>query len=110
MGITNKLVGTENTSLGKSVAAFDTVPDPEDHDDDVEQFAAFIRATKVPPRDASQSSPDAVAGSKLFNAIGCSICHTPSISTPSAGTVLNGGARTLPAELGPKIDHPLTAF
>jgi CxxC motif-containing protein (DUF1111 family) len=110
MGITNRLVGMENTSLGKSVAAFDNVPDPEDEDNDVDQFAAFIRSTKVPPRDASQSSADAIAGGKLFNAIGCNICHTPSITTSSVGTVINGGAFTVPAALGNKVIHPYSDF
>ena len=41
MGITNRLVGTENTSLGQPVAAFDTVVDPEDTEKDIDQFAAI---------------------------------------------------------------------
>src|SRR5262245_12840915 len=60
VGITSPLQPTENTSMGNSVTAFDTVPDPEDPAKpsapfgvDVEAFARFIRATKVPPRDAT---------------------------------------------------------
>jgi len=49
MGITSPLQPTENTSLGRSVAAFDTVADPEDDGDDIEVFARFMRATKAPP-------------------------------------------------------------
>src|SRR6478672_10192651 len=58
MGITSPLQPTENTSNGVSVAAYDTVADPEDHATtadpngvDVGAFARFVRSTKVPPRD-----------------------------------------------------------
>src|SRR5262249_33527269 len=48
MGITSPLQPTENTSNGNSVAAFDTVPDPEDaNGDDVALFAQFMRSTKA---------------------------------------------------------------
>src|SRR5438034_8526371 len=35
------------SSLGRSVAAFDRVPDPDNNGDDVKAFARFMRATKV---------------------------------------------------------------
>ena len=54
MGITNPFDGNggtvENNSLGASVAAFDTVADPEDDGADVEAFANFMRATRAPGR------------------------------------------------------------
>jgi CxxC motif-containing protein (DUF1111 family) len=111
IGITNRLVPTENTSMGNSVAAFDTVPDPEDTENDIDAFTLFMRATKVPPRDtALAATADAIAGSNLFNAIGCNICHTTSITTSAVGTVINGGAFTIPAALGNKIIHPFSDF
>jgi CxxC motif-containing protein (DUF1111 family) len=123
IGITNRLLLKENTSLGNSVAAYDTVSDAtlcadgssrvcgEDPEQDIEAFAAFMRATKAPPRDAALAgTADAVAGSNLFNAIGCNICHTPSITTAAVGTVINGGALTVGAALGNKIIHPYGDF
>jgi CxxC motif-containing protein (DUF1111 family) len=111
IGITNRLVGTENTSLGLSVAAFDSVAEPEDTDGDVDQFAAFMRSTKAPPRDATLAkSADALAGEKLFSQIGCGICHVASITTSSPGTSVNGGAFTVPSALGSKIIHPYSDF
>lgn len=128
-GITNRFNLTENTSLGNSVAAFDPVPDNqpcasnpsancgEDGDEDINAFARFMRATKAPPRgpgaeDGSNGSPnsDIVAGSNLFNSIGCAVCHVRSMTTSPAGTVINGGAFTVPAALGNKIIHPLSDF
>ena len=111
IGITNRLQPTENTSLGNSVAAFDTVADPEDTTNDIDAFANFMRATKAPPRDAALAgTADAVAGSNLFNQIGCSICHVTSITTSATGTSINGGALTVPAALGNKIIHPYGDF
>jgi CxxC motif-containing protein (DUF1111 family) len=112
MGITSRLQPTENTSLGRSVLEFDFVADPEDaNKNDIDEFAAFMRATKAPPRDAAlAATPDAVAGSALFNQVGCNICHTRSITTSPAGTVINGGALTVGQALGNKIIHPFSDF
>jgi len=117
MGITSRLNPTENTSVGRSVAAFDDVPDPEDVPDpgedeaDIDLFTTFMRATKAPPRDtALAATAAAVAGSTLFNQIGCNICHVRDITTAPAGTLINGGAFTVPAALGNKIIHPFSDF
>src|SRR5262245_12364867 len=125
MGITNRFNLTENTSLGRSVgfgSGFDPVADNapcanppgtcgEDPDDDIVAFAEFMRATKAPPRDAAlAATADAVAGSNLFSAIGCNICHVRNITTAAVGTVINGGALTVDAALGNKIIHPFSDF
>jgi CxxC motif-containing protein (DUF1111 family) len=111
MGITSRLLRTENTSMGQSVADFDEVADPEDVDNDIDQFAAFMRATKAIPRDtALAATADAITGSQLFDQIGCGICHTRTIVTAPAGTVINGGAFTVPSALGNKIIHPFSDF
>jgi CxxC motif-containing protein (DUF1111 family) len=124
IGITNRLFLTENTSMGRSVAGIDTVRDNqacegehvgancgEDPEEDIEEFAEFMRSTRVPPRDtALAGTGDAIAGSNLFNSIGCNICHTPSITTAAAGTIINGGEFVVPAALGNKIIHPFSDF
>jgi CxxC motif-containing protein (DUF1111 family) len=126
MGITNRFNLVENTSVGRFVgfgSGFDPVSDNqpctsipnttcgEDRDDDITAFARFMRATKAPPRDtALAGTSDAVAGSQLFSSIGCNICHVTSITTAPAGTVINGGAFTVPAALGNKIIHPYSDF
>jgi CxxC motif-containing protein (DUF1111 family) len=125
-GITNRFNLTENTSLGRFVgfgSGFDPVADNtpcntipnttcgEDPDDDISAFAAFMRSTKVPPRDSTGLvASDVAAGDNLFNAIGCNICHVRDITTSPAGTVINGGAFTVPAALGNKNIHPFGDF
>src|SRR5262245_13334306 len=125
IGITNRFNLVENTSLGRNVgfgSGFDPVADNapcanppgtcgEDPDDDIVAFAEFMRATKAPPRDAAlAATADAVAGSNLFSAIGCNICHVRNITTAAVGTVINGGALTVDAALGNKIIHPFSDF
>jgi len=118
MGITSPLLPTENTSNGVSVAAFDTVADPEDHATvadpfgvDVGAFVRFMRSTKAPaPDTAVANTPDVLAGKSLFTSIGCALCHIPSITTSPAGTVINGGKYTIPAAIGDKIIHPYSDF
>src|SRR6266508_362111 len=112
MGITNPFDGNggkvENNCLGDSVAAFDKVEDPEDDGADVEAFANFMRQTRAPGRGPITDA--ARRGESLFNQIRCSICHTPSIVTAPAGTVINGGAFRVPAELGDERIRPFSDF
>jgi CxxC motif-containing protein (DUF1111 family) len=106
MGVTNALRPTDVTSH------CDTVPDPEDRPDAtgytaLERFARFIRATKVPPRDARlAATPEARNGSSLFETIGCAVCHAPTLTTAAAGTPLFGGPYRVPQALGGRTIHP----
>ena len=110
MGITNPLLPSENTSLGRSVAEFDTVADPEDDGEDVRVFAQFMRSTTVPPHDEKlDSTPEAAAGERVFRHIGCELCHHAEFTTLPVGTLINGNF-TLPAALGNKIIHPYGDF
>lgn len=125
-GITNRFNLVENTSLGRFVgfgSGYDPVPDNqpcknipnttcgEDTDDDISAFAEFMRATKAPPTDTfGLNANDVAVGSSLFNQIGCNICHVRTITTAPAGTLINGGAFTVPAALGNKNIHPLSDF
>jgi CxxC motif-containing protein (DUF1111 family) len=128
-GITNRFNLVENTSLGRFVgfgSGFDPVADTqpcapgtrdagqncgEDPDEDIVQFTDFMRATKAPPRDSTGLvAADVSAGDSLFNAVGCNICHVRTITTAAAGTLINGGAFTVPAALGNKNFHPFSDF
>lgn len=117
VGITSPLQLMEQSSLGRSVAAFDPVADPEDSGgdqgfgEDVEAFARFMRSTKAPPRDRNLVPVDATdAGSQLFDQLDCSVCHTRSITTTSnPGTSFNGGTFTVGA-LANKTFHPFGDF
>src|SRR6201987_1841116 len=110
MGVTNRLRPKDVTTIGKSTA------DPEDVPDnlglaDIDHFAPFVRGTKVPPRDAVLAASAAgQAGQIVFEGIHCETCHVESIITAPAGTVINGGAFAVPEALGNKIIHPFSDF
>jgi CxxC motif-containing protein (DUF1111 family) len=111
VGVTSPLAPRENTSNGRSIAAFDPMPDPEDDGEDVELFAQFMRATKAPPRDTVlAASRDAQEGADVFESIGCATCHVTSITTAPAGTSFAGGAFVVTQALGNKIIHPFGDF
>jgi CxxC motif-containing protein (DUF1111 family) len=110
MGVTNRLKPKDVTSVCK------VTTDPEDIPDalglaDIDHFAQFVRGTQVPPRDLTlAATSDAIAGQNLFNSVGCVTCHVSNLTTAPPGTVINGGAYSVPVALGNKIFHPYGDF
>jgi CxxC motif-containing protein (DUF1111 family) len=110
MGITNRLFPDEVTNRCNAVS------EPNDTSGadglaDIDHFARFLRATKAPAPDKTQSAtPAARRGSELFHKIGCEACHVPTLSTASAGTKIDGGTFTIPAALGQKTFHAYSDF
>jgi CxxC motif-containing protein (DUF1111 family) len=106
MGVTNRLKPVDSTTVCK------ITQDPEDQPDnlglaDIDHFAQFIRGTQVPPRDAIiAATADAQAGQKLFESVGCNVCHVESITTAPVGTPINGGAYTVQEALANTTIHP----
>ena len=128
MGITNKFDGSNGRSSSDPAAGttenpastaegvinvtgppFDPVADPEDDGGDVLAFADFMAATRAPGRQ-NPIPAAAVRGDALFTQVGCAACHTRTFTTAPAGTIINGGAFTVPAALGSKIIHPFSDF
>jgi CxxC motif-containing protein (DUF1111 family) len=108
MGITSPLQPKENSSNGNEV---DDDGILDDEGADVELFALFMRSTKAPPRDdVLAATPDAAAGSTLFNKVGCNVCHTREMVTAPPGTSINGGALKVANALGNKRIRPFGDF
>jgi CxxC motif-containing protein (DUF1111 family) len=114
MGVTNRLLKTENTSNGTNVqgGTFDGKGDPtatgEDDAGDIDEFTTFMRCLKAPPRGPTNAST--TNGQNQFNAIGCAVCHVGTITTAPAGTAINGGALTVSTALGDKNIHPFSDY
>jgi CxxC motif-containing protein (DUF1111 family) len=108
MGITSPLFPAENPSSGRPVGRYDRVADPEDDGLDIVAFADFMRATKAPQR--GPITTEVRAGERVFNSLGCNVCHTPTMVTAPPDTPINGGAFIVPAALGSKIIHPYSDF
>ncbi len=106
MGITNPLFPTENAPNGRQdiLALFDHFADPEDADEengektDIEHAADFMRLLAPPPQ--PPPPPSMAAGSMLFHQVGCTSCHTPSMTTgPSQIAALDHKAVNLYSDL-----------
>jgi CxxC motif-containing protein (DUF1111 family) len=118
MGITSPLLPNENTANGFPLDAFNLAPEPNDAATPSSPFGArieamtrFLRSTKAPPPDLTQQgTAPVIAGQQQFSVVQCDICHTPTIATAPAGTVLHGGAFVVPPALGDKIIHPFGDF
>jgi CxxC motif-containing protein (DUF1111 family) len=133
IGITNRLLLKENTSLGRPVPV--PVDKPclsklpvivscgEDPEEDINKFTTFMRATKAPPRDRdiiNNFSASVTRGRNLFSKLpvipgdpatySCSVCHVPAILTAPSGTQINNGEFTVPPALGNKIIRPFSDF
>ena len=112
MGVTNELFPTERPSPDEATngglpANCKLNPTPEDQTNftaspnsavpsDTVQFAMFMRL--LAPPTASTTNPGSAAsisnGSATFNAIGCALCHTPSLPTASSSFVAGVGPGT----------------
>ncbi len=87
MGITNRFFPEENTPNGLTallaahtgVTAIEDQVDPVTGRSDIDVSADFIRFLAPPARLAPTQSSR--AGESLFGAIGCAICHQPSMQT-----------------------------
>ena len=109
-GITSRLQPDEVSKLCNTASEPNDTPG-QDGLSDIDHFARFIRGTKAPARDlALAGSPAAMKGNKLFNKIGCAICHVETLTTAPAGTKINGGTFVVPGALGSVTFHPYSDF
>jgi CxxC motif-containing protein (DUF1111 family) len=96
MGLTNRLIPTENAPNGDydRLAACDPVPDPEDLADAagyefIDRVTHFQRYLSPPP----QTPRSGMTGETIFAAVGCTACHVPEWTTsndPSLEAALRG--------------------
>ncbi len=100
MGITNPLFPAENCPSGDCQYLMDHNPAPGLNDDGqgVVQFTDFMTMLDAPPRALGRGRAE--AGEKVFNDIGCSSCHLPT---------LKSGRSDIPA-LRNRPFHPYSDF
>ena len=94
-GVSNELFSNERSAVPGCVfngspedaTLIDEAPEGNDSGDLV-NFAIFMRF--LAPAQPAAQSPSAQNGASQFNAIGCALCHTPTLSTgPSQYSALN---------------------
>ncbi len=95
MGITSRLFPAENAPNGNAgkLSACDTVPDPEDTKNDIVAFENFMRMLAPPPRDDDDDDRGKHGGSpgrRVFEKVGCEVCHRPGFTAESPIAAING--------------------
>jgi CxxC motif-containing protein (DUF1111 family) len=105
MGISNHLFPTERDETPacqfalapNDITNFDAVT-PMEAVNDVEKFAIFMRFL-APPKPA-HDTPSTLRGKATFAAVGCALCHTPTLMTGrSSIAALDGKAANLYSDL-----------
>ena len=79
--------------------------------DELDAMVRFIRDSEpiVPDHDLVASDA-AKAGSKIFERVGCSICHIPTLKTASPGTRIRGSGIVVSQKLGNREIHPYSDY
>jgi len=112
LGIRNRLYPIEykNRKAGEAAAPMD-IPDRKTGQTELERLVAELRKTTPLPRDeALAASSDAIDGEKLFDQIGCVLCHVSTYKTLPPGTLINGGSYRVPDSIGSQTIHPYSDF
>jgi CxxC motif-containing protein (DUF1111 family) len=91
MGITNELFPTERdlnpscqtNTTPNDISGKDGIAAPDAALSDIEKFALFMRLLGAPaPSSTEPGGADSIAhGKQVFSSIGCSLCHTPTLTT-----------------------------
>jgi CxxC motif-containing protein (DUF1111 family) len=86
-------------------------PQPGTARDELDEMVAFIRSTEpVAPDPARSAAAGAQAGSKIFDRIGCSLCHVRTLKTAPAGTHIGSTNIVVDERLGNKEIHPFSDY
>jgi len=110
IGVSNRLFPLDLTTLCKKTKDLEDQPG-DDGLSDIDRFARFIRATKIPLRiDAYCSSADTRLGKEIFSRIECDTYHVSSITTAPSRSIINGGTLTVPPAPGDKFIYPFSDF
>jgi CxxC motif-containing protein (DUF1111 family) len=112
LGIRNQLYPLEylNHKANDAPTPLD-LADPTTGKTELERLIEEVRRTAPPLRDQDLAlGPGALAGEKLFQDIGCAMCHVSTYKTLPAGTLINGGTYRIPDFIGGQTIHPYSDF
>jgi CxxC motif-containing protein (DUF1111 family) len=96
MGVTSRLFPDERTVDGLSAdCLYNILPEDPGSPADIDRFANFMRLLDAPKPVGGQDT-----GQTLFDAVGCALCHTPTLQTGSSSVpALNNRAVNLFSDL-----------
>lgn len=106
LGVPNKYFPAPKSTPPRSAASPTEVSDEE-----LSSLVSFLRSAEPNAPDAQRgATQSALAGSKIFDQIGCSICHVKTLRTAPPGTPIDGGPEAVPERLGSREIHPYSDF
>ncbi len=109
LGIPNRIFSKGSVASEQAEEAY--VPHGISPEDELDAMVNFIRTTEPAAPDPSRSATDeAKAGSKIFDRIGCSVCHVRTLKTAPTGTRLRGSNIVVSERLGNKEIHPFSDY
>ncbi len=108
LGVANQYFTDTPTAKGYAGhAASGSTADPAKLDD----MVRFLRSSEpIAPDPERSATESARAGSKLFDKIGCSICHVRTLRAAPAGSKMLGGTMTVSDRVGDKEIHPFSDY
>jgi CxxC motif-containing protein (DUF1111 family) len=110
IGMPNRIFPSGSGGLGQTEEV-SYVPPGVTANDELDAMVRFIRSTEPVAPDPTRSATDgAQAGSKIFDRIGCSICHVRTLKTAPHGTRLRGANIVVSKKLGNKEIHPFSDY
>ena len=80
MGVTSDLLPEDLFNPDAGSRASDGAPDPEVSSATVSNVVFYLKTLRAPSR-RDPAHPDVVTGEQLFSAIGCALCHVPTLRT-----------------------------
>ncbi len=99
MGLTNRFVGLENAPNGDMalLAAWDSVPDPEDFPDPITGLERIDRQTdfQIFTAQPPQTPRSGMSGEVVFSSIGCAACHVDTEYITGANAEANLSGRSI---------------
>jgi CxxC motif-containing protein (DUF1111 family) len=110
IGIPNRIFSRGLSAFGQTEDA-SHVPPGVTPNDELDTMVRFIGDTEPVTPDSARSAIDgAQAGSRIFDRIGCSICHVRTLKTAPPGTRLRGADIVVSERLGNKEIHPFSDY
>jgi CxxC motif-containing protein (DUF1111 family) len=104
LGVPNRLL-SKNTEKGSTQSLF------QKDSDELDAIVEFVRNTEPIEPDLPRLLTEwSQAGSRLFDKIGCSICHIRTLTTAPAGTRMKGSGVIVSQRRGNKEIHPFSDY
>jgi len=113
MGVTSDLLPEDLFNPSAGARASDDAPDPEVSSAAVANVVFYLKTLRAPSR-RDTDDPDVIAGEQIFDDIGCTGCHVPTLTTGASEIAVLDRVEFHPYtdlllhDMGPELDDGYT--